>query len=168
MTGERPVILLDVDGVLHDRAARDQIRMSDDPDALAARLGVTIVVSHGRKLAIPHYMAGLVQHLVATAEVWWCTTWRRRANDDLPGYLGIDPLPVIDDGTRAVGLEWKAEAARPLVEAARHQGRCVYWIEDFDGTYPDTPGVTYIDTAGTGILTPSDLPTPLRPNHPAH
>ncbi len=35
MTEPRPLVLLDVDGVLHDREARDAIRFADDQEAVA-------------------------------------------------------------------------------------------------------------------------------------
>ncbi|NOX23373.1 MAG: hypothetical protein GXP36_09820, partial [Actinobacteria bacterium] len=80
-------------------------------------------------------------------------------------HLGIDTLPVIDDATRAVGLEWKVTAARLLIEDALRKGRDVFWIEDFKGTFPDIDGVAHIDTTGTGFLMADDLPDPLRPDH---
>ncbi len=153
----RPLVLLDVDGVLHDRRARDLIRMSDHPDDLARDLGVEMITSHGRRMAIPEYMPGLMQDLVARADVWWCTTWMHRANDELATHLGIGPLPVVGDGERGIGHEWKAATARPLVDAARAEGRGIYWIEDFGGTLPEVPGVIWVDTAEEGILRPDDL-----------
>ena len=156
-----PLVLLDIDGVIHDRKAMREIRLSDDPEATAARLDVTVVASHGHRLAFPTYMPGLIQQLNDIAGIWWCTTWRHRANDDIREHLGITALPVVDDGTRAVGLEWKEAAAAPLIEDALPTGRAVYWIEDFAGTFPEIDSITYIDTADTGILRPEDIPTQL-------
>ena len=77
--------------------------------------------------------------------------------------LGIDKLPVVDDGTRSVGLDWKVRTATPLVARARSQGRQVYWIEDFHGAYPQFDhSVTYIDTGAERILKWPDLPANLR------
>ena len=46
----RPLVLLDIDGVIHDREAMRAIRLSDDPEAAATRLDVTVVVSYGHRL----------------------------------------------------------------------------------------------------------------------
>lgn len=135
--------------------------MSDDPEAMARKLGVEMVVSRGRRLAIPTNMPALIQDLVAHAEVWWCTTWRARANLEIADHLGVGALPVIDDGTDAVGLAWKIESAQTLIDSALASGRTVYWIEDFGGTYPDLPEVQYIDTDETGYLVPGDIPKEL-------
>jgi hypothetical protein len=156
------LVLLDIDGVLHDRDALLNVRSSDDPQAVADRLDVTVITSHGHRLAFPRYMPELVQHLAGVSELWWCTTWRQRANDEIRNHLGIEELPVVDDGTRSVGLDWKVATAMPLIAEAASDRRSVYWIEDFHGTYPDIDyEVTYIDTGATGILTWSDLPIDL-------
>jgi hypothetical protein len=139
-----------------------EIRFSDDPDATAVQLGVTVVVSHGHRLAFPNYMPTLVRELDVVAEIWWCTTWRDRANDEIREHLGIEPLSIVDDGTRAVGLDWKVATATPIVEEGLADGREVYWIEDFAGTLPEIDDVTYIDTAPAGILRSEDMPARLR------
>jgi hypothetical protein len=161
-TQRRPLVLLDIDGVIHDRKAMEKIRFSDDPDATAVQLGVTVIVSHGHRLAFPNYMPALVRDLDVVAEIWWCTTWRHRANGEIKEHLGIEPLQVIDDGTRAVGLDWKVATVMPIVEEALAAGRTVYWIEDFAGIFPETDRITYIDTADAGILRPEDIPARLR------
>lgn len=157
----RPLVLLDVDGVIND---------------LGAARGVPrpwtweVVRSHGYDLYVPDYMPALVRHLARRAEVWWCTTWRDRANDELAAHLGVGPFPVVDDGTTSSFVEWKPAAARPLVTAAFETGRRVYWIEDFYGMPPvdELPaGVVYVDTAPTlhteAVLRPEHLPRVLRP-----
>lgn len=40
---QRPLILLDIDGVFHDRNALLEVRSSDDPEVVAHRLDVTII-----------------------------------------------------------------------------------------------------------------------------
>ena len=154
----RPLVLLDVDGVLHDSHARDRIRLADAPESVAASLGVELVMSHGRRLAVPTWMPSLISGLGEVAELWWCTTWMERANDDLGPHLGIGVLPVIGSGTRGIGLAWKADMARPVTETALAEGREVVWIEDFDGADPGIGGVELVDTADLGYLTGSHLP----------
>jgi hypothetical protein len=151
----KPLLLLDVDGVINDFEAVVMVSMLGDR---AERLGVELIESYGYRLAIPHYMPELIQELTARSETWWCTTWRERANDEIARHLGVGPFPVVDDGADAPGVKWKAEAARPLVEAAVAAGRAVVWIEDFEGDVPDLEGVTYVDTGERGVLRWSDVP----------
>jgi hypothetical protein len=153
----RPLVLLDVDGVINDTEMLVAVRMATDREARAEQLGIDIVVSHGHHVAIPKYMPELVQALVAECEVWWCTTWRSYANDEIAAHLGIGTLPFVDDGTRSAGVEWKAAAAVPTIEAAQTEGRPVVWIEDFNGDFPEVDGVVFIDTGPWGVLRWTDL-----------
>lgn len=137
----RPLVLLDVDGVVNDLTA-----LRDGIDSATH----SVVTSHGFRVAIPNYMPMLIQWLCEVAEVHWCTTWRDRANDDIAAHLGIPALPVVDDGTDDRHVHWKAAAAHDLAAAALAEGRRVLWIEDF---YDDPPvdempfGMEFLDTA---------------------
>jgi hypothetical protein len=155
----RPLVLLDVDGVINDIGALHGVERP---------WKTHLVPSRGWLLCIPDYMPGLIAELVATAEVWWCTTWRHNANAEIAGFLGIDPLPVVDDGGMSRTVDWKPGAALPLVRRALVGGREVYWIEDF---YRDPPvdlmpeGVVFIDTAAETdrpVLTEGMVPARLR------
>jgi hypothetical protein len=76
-------------------------------------------------------------------------------------HLGIDPLPVIDDDRRSVGLEWKVRTAAPLITEAASKRKTRVWIEDFHGTFPQLDGPLPLSTM---LLTVSlDGPT-YRPN----
>lgn len=156
----RPLVLLDVDGVINDAEMLVAIRLAADREARAAQLRIDMVVSHGHHVAIPQYMPELVQALVNECEVWWCTTWRSYANDEIAAHLGIDSLPFVDDGTRSAGTAWKAGAAAPTLAAAQAQGRPVVWIEDFNGEFPDVDDVVFIDTGEQGVLRWVDLDVP--------
>ena len=151
----QPLVLLDVDGVINDLEALHGTERPWRTD---------LVESNGFVVFIPHDMPALIQHLTDVAEVWWCTTWRHHANREIASHLGIDPLPVITDGSTARSVTWKAAASRDLVTTALHEGRDVYWIEDFYGAPPrgELPeGVVFIDTtkrAPKCVLTPDDLP----------
>ncbi|MFO7700213.1 MAG: hypothetical protein R6W79_06390, partial [Acidimicrobiia bacterium] len=83
MTEPRPLVLLDVDGVLHDREARDAIRFADDQEAVAVERDVIWVTAGSVRVAIPHSVATIVQGLAEATELWWCSTWGERANDHL-------------------------------------------------------------------------------------
>ncbi len=155
----RPLVLLDVDGVINDL---------DALVGVARPWEATVVASNGFGVLIPNFMPDLIQRLTETCEVWWCTTWRDRANNEIAQHLGIKPLPVVTDGSQSRWVDWKASAARDLVTAALADGRPVHWIEDFYGRPPvdELPsGVVYVDTT-TGefscVLTEGDLPDELR------
>lgn len=137
---DKPLVLLDVDGVINDIYGMA---------ASARNWAADIVVSHGYKVAIPSYMPALIQDLCKVADVHWCTTWRHKANDEIANHLGIKPLPVIDDGTDERCTSWKAAAAYQLVDEALAAGRPVLWIEDFYGTLPSAEmpaGTQFLDT----------------------
>ncbi len=153
----RPLVLLDVDGVINDAEMLVAIRLAADPPTRAESLGIDVIQSHGHHVAIPRYMPELVQTLVNECEVWWCSTWRSFANDEIATHLAIDPLPYIDDGTRSTGTAWKVSAAQPTIAAAQAQNRPTIWIEDFNGTFPDIDSVTFIVTGPWGVLRWSDL-----------
>lgn len=137
----RPLVLLDVDGVINDlNSARRAATIDNELH----------FVSHGFPIVVPPYMPVLIQWLCGVAEVHWCTTWRYRANDDIARHLGIPALPVVDDGSSSRYVDWKAAAAHDLAAAAIAEGRRVLWIEDFYGEPPvdDMPvGVEFLDTA---------------------
>ena len=154
----KPLVLLDVDGVVNDLTHWTQAEM--------AEMGMTTFVSNGYTIRMPKYMPELVQSLVDNCEVHWCSTWRERANLDIAGMLGIPHLPVVTDGTDQRVTSWKHGAATPLVLEALGQGRKVYWIEDFYGKLPPMPkGTVFVDTASDSwspVLRPEDLPMGLR------
>lgn len=158
-TGPRPLVLLDVDGVINDLEA---LSGHDRP------WHTDLVPSNGFAVMLPEYMPSLIQGLVDTCEVWWCTTWRHRANDEIASHLGIPSLPVITDGSMSRRVDWKAGASSDLVTTALSHGRDVYWIEDFYGMAPvdQLPeAVVYIDTTVTEprcVLSRDDLPQALR------
>ncbi len=155
----RPLVLLDVDGVINDLGS---LYRQPRP------WHVHHVPSNGFVLHVPDYMPSLITNLVATAEVWWCTTWRDRANSELAEFLGIDRLPVIDDGSHSRSVDWKPAAAHAIARTALESGREVFWIEDFYGNVPAAAmpdGVVFIDTAADTlgpVLTEEMLPTQLR------
>ncbi len=155
----RPLVLLDVDGVINDLGS---LYRQPRP------WHVHHVLSNGFVLHIPEYMPSLITDLVATADVWWCTTWRDRANNELAEFLGIDRLPVVDDGSRSRSVDWKPTAAHAIAQGALEAGREVFWIEDFYGNVPTAAmpgGVVFIDTAADTlgpVLTEGMLPDRLR------
>jgi len=152
---ERPLILLDVDGVINDI---EYVGLGTDAWETHS------FKSHGYTLLVPGYMPELIRTLCRVAEVRWCTTWRHRANDEIAEFLGIDPLEVIDDGTNCRHVDWKAGAAHDLANQALEAGRRVLWIEDFWGRLPEDEmplGTEFVDTTegwDGALLLPDMLP----------
>jgi len=152
---ERPLILLDVDGVINDI---EYVGLGTDAWETHS------FKSHGYTLLVPGYMPELIRTLCRVAEVRWCTTWRHRANDEIAEFLGIDPLEVIDDGTNCRHVDWKAGAAHDLANQALEAGRRVLWIEDFWGSLPEDEmplGTEFVDTTegwDGALLLPDMLP----------
>ncbi len=151
----RPLVLLDVDGVINDLGS-----LYGQPRPWH----IHQVPANGFVLHVPDYMPALIRDLVAKAEVWWCTTWRDRANNELAGFLEIERLPVIDDGSHSRSVGWKPAAAHAIAREALDSGREVFWIEDFYGNAPTAAmpgGVVFIDTAAdtlSPVLTEGMLP----------
>lgn len=149
---DRPLVLLDVDGVINDLGS---LRGLDRPYA------VDRVPAGAFTLHIPEYMPGLIQGMCDVAEVVWCTTWEHDANEYVALILGIDPLPLLE-------LEWeqgwKDGIARSMLWEVHEVGRAGFWIEDFEALPSDMPPTaTLIDTTAEGVLRPGDLPSELQP-----
>lgn len=138
---QKPLVLLDVDGVINDLGSLQGQTRS---------WGIEIVHSNGFSVHVPDYMPTLVRKIADVAEILWCTTWRHRANDEIASHLGVGPFPVVDDGTERRVTSWKPAAAYDVATRALDAGRRVIWIEDFYGLPPvaEMPiGTEFIDTA---------------------
>ena len=116
--GHRPLLLIDVDGVISlygfDRAA---------PPA-----GRYVLVD-----GILHYLSGTagghLRSLAAEFELVWCTGWEERANDVLPRELGLPtPLPYLsfDGAVKLPPAHWKLAA----IDAYAGPARPLAWIDD--------------------------------------
>ena len=156
----RPLVLLDVDGVINDLG-----HLAGHSRPWETR----VFEANGFRIHIPDYMPHLIQTIAEITEIHWCTTWRDRANSEIAPALGVGPFPVIDDGTDAMYPDWKAAAAYDLVSKAIGDARSVIWIEDFYGDVPTDlmpAGVEYVDTALVphgAVLIPELLPPELLP-----
>lgn len=146
VTDDRPLVLLDVDGVINDLRSQAELPVTHR---------ITEVRAGRFVLHVPEYMPALIRTLVDTAEVLWCTTWEHDANLHVAPILGIDPLEVIELDP-VTGR--KPGVARPHLWRAHGARRRTVWIEDFDkpprGMPPDT---ILIDTTPNGVLRPEDL-----------
>ena len=153
----RPLVFLDVDGVINDLGSHDGVGRPWSSRRIR---------SHGYELIIPEYLPGLIQGLCRMASVVWCTTWREWANEEIAVELGVGPLPVLDPGGIDRSRVWKAPAVAEFLHSVP-AARSVYWIEDFLGQFPDhLPRVTFVDTMphpDHGVLMPEHLPDSISP-----
>lgn len=146
-SGKDTVIFLDVDGVINHLPSGE--RWNHMPPGMTTRR------VRGFRIRWPEWMPSLVQYLVANHDVVWLTTWREEANIHLAPLLGIDPLPVIDDGTGERIVDWKAPTAAPIAQAFLDAGKRVVWVEDFyrqPPYYVMPKGVEFVDTSTDGSL----------------
>lgn len=133
---KRPLVLLDVDGVLNP-ARRHSLRLRHYECVLDGHTyRILLNARHGRKLARLARDTG--------AELAWATTWEQHANVEIGPRIGLPILPVIevnsDPGTRA-GEHFKTRHVAEYV--AR---RPFVWFDDNLGApdwqyLKDHPGV---------------------------
>ncbi|GII82544.1 hypothetical protein Ssi03_05340 [Sphaerisporangium siamense] len=133
---KRPLVLLDVDGVLNP-ARRHSLRLRRHECVLDGRsYRILLDARHGAKLAALARDTG--------AELAWATTWEEHANAEIAPRLRLPALPVIavngDPGTRA-GEHFKTRHVAEYV--AR---RPFVWFDDSLGVpdwqyLKDHPGV---------------------------
>lgn len=133
---KRPLVLLDVDGVLNP-ARRHSLRLRQHECVLDGQTyRILLNARHGPKLTDLARDTG--------AELAWATTWEQHANVEIGPRIGLPPLPVItvngDPGTRA-GEHFKTRHVAEYVA-----GRPFVWFDDNLGTpdwqyLKDHPGV---------------------------
>ena len=113
---ERPLLLVDVDGVLSlfgprvDRAQTTPALIEGIPHLLSRRAAV------------------LLARLAGTYECVWCTGWEDRADGHLPHLLGLPagwPHLVFSDRAQDAA-HWKLAA----IDAHAGAGRPVAWVDD--------------------------------------
>jgi hypothetical protein len=118
MSTNRPLLLIDVDGVI---SLFGFDHRSPPPGRYQLVDGITHFLSEsaGRHL----------RRLGVAFELAWCTGWEEKANDYLPLALGLDgPLPhvVFERGTRPTEAHWKLGGIDRHVAASR----AMAWIDD--------------------------------------
>jgi hypothetical protein len=154
----RPLVLLDVDGVINDLG---HLHGHERPWTVRKFRAGNFTVH------IPDFMPFLIQSLDAVAEIHWCTTWLETANTAIAPLLNVGPFPVVGADTPDPWMDWKPAAAHGLASAALADERRVFWIEDFYGEIPTEqmpPGVEYVDTGAApsgAVLLPEMLPPEL-------
>jgi hypothetical protein len=120
---ERPLLLVDVDGVLSLFGPP----AGPQPDRTAGTWHQVEGIVH----LLSPAAAGHLLDLAPAYELVWCTGWEERANEHLPHLLGLPELPVLRfdrgaAGLRATRAHWKLDA----IDAHAGPDRAVAWIDD--------------------------------------
>lgn len=143
-SGSRPVLLLDVDGVLNAIS-----RVPDTsvwPKELWRGHRVTDLDGNTWPILaaqpVLDYLSAV--HEQGLAEIRWHTTWRSSAKLRLAPVLGLPDWPVAESPTSlptqrdAAGRWWKTATAHHVVH---QEGRRLIWIDDdiaFEKTWPNS------------------------------
>jgi hypothetical protein len=118
MTRERPILAVDVDGVISLFGFEGPI------EEVRGRFHLIDGIAH----CISDTAGGQLRRLAAVYELIWATGWEDRANDHLPRILGLpEKLPCLRfDGRARFGTaHWKIDAIDECAGA-----RPVAWIDD--------------------------------------
>jgi hypothetical protein len=93
--GTRPLLAVDVDGVI------SIFGFDEPPGPAVARWELIDGTPHCISLAAGERLV----RLSTSFELVWATGWQDRANDMLPGLIGVGPLPVIEFDLPRAGTE---------------------------------------------------------------
>lgn len=117
----KPALLVDVDGVI----SLFGFAPDERPD------GVWAQVDGSPHLLSPTAATHLLD-LMADFEPVWCTGWEERANEHLPGLLGLGPWPVLhfDKGDARAGTSLAGHWKLAAIDAHLGPDRPAAWIDD--------------------------------------
>lgn len=124
-SGEKPLLGVDIDGVISVFAGGAGLQPGAEPTARAGGRFEYLLID-----GIPHCIslaAGeRIRRLEAHYELFWASGWEGRANDHLPNLIGVPELPHLElDGKPDDEEHWKLG---PIAEYAGH--RPLAWIDD--------------------------------------
>jgi len=116
---DRPVLLVDVDGVI---SLWGWPEGHPPPGAWALVDGVAHFLSH----EAAHHL----QVLCRRFELVWCTGWEERANEHLPGAVGLGPFPYVSFDRATVKHSQHAHWKLGAIDAWAGPDRAVAWVDD--------------------------------------
>ncbi|WP_283133168.1 HAD domain-containing protein [Rhizohabitans arisaemae] len=123
MSSARPLVLLDVDGVLNP-TSRTSLRLRRHECVVDGQTyRVLLDRRHGAWLLA---LAG-----DTGAELVWATTWEHHANEHISPRLGLPPLPVVDVNRDGVSHYGEGHKTGPIAEYAG--SRPFVWFDDAVG-----------------------------------
>jgi len=115
---DRPVLALDVDGVISLFGFEGPI------SGAPGRFHLINGMAH----CIPDGIGGMLERLASSYEIVWATGWEDRANERLPDILGLPgqlPFLTFDGRARFGTAHWKIDALD------RYAGeRALAWVDD--------------------------------------
>jgi hypothetical protein len=120
---EKPILAVDIDGVISlfgfEGKEADQVR-SEPP-----RGDFHLIDGMLHCISVP--TGEMLNRLAGSYELIWASGWEDRANDHLPGILGVPTLPYLTfDGRARFGTaHWKLDALEAYAEE-----RPLAWIDD--------------------------------------
>jgi hypothetical protein len=113
----KPLLLVDVDGVIS--------LWGFDADSRPAGAFTTV---DGILHFLSHEAARHLHALAESFELVWCTGWEEKANEYLPGAIGVGPLPYLSfdlHTPKTTPAHWKLAAVDDYA-----RGRAAAWIDD--------------------------------------
>jgi hypothetical protein len=137
-TSDRPILAVDIDGVISLFGFDEPLEPGrTDPSKLPGEFHLIDGMLH----CIALETGPRLNRLAMSYELIWASGWEDRANDHLPGILGVPELPYLTfDGWAQFGTaHWKLEALeeyagdRPLAWIDDSlDGSCYEWAEKRD------------------------------------
>ena len=116
-TQDKPLLFVDIDGVI----SLWGFTSNDRPAGAFHNVdGIMHFLSHAARIHL---------HALASAfELVWCSGWEERANEYLPGALGVHALPFLsfERTPSPEGAHWKLAA----IDAYAGPSRPLAWIDD--------------------------------------
>jgi hypothetical protein len=116
----RPLLLVDIDGVVS--------LWGFDPNRRPAGTYANVegVLHFLSEEAATHLLA-----LRADFDLVWCTGWEEKANDHLPGLLGLGPFPFLSfDADVGAGASTPGHWKLAAIDACAGPGLPLAWVDD--------------------------------------
>jgi hypothetical protein len=150
----RPLVLLDVDGVLNPQK-RSSLRFRRyDVVTDGESHGILLDPRHGAKLVALARDTG--------AELVWATAWEQNANNEISSRIGLPHLPVIAVGGDLLSRAGEHFKTRPVADYVRR--RPFVWFDD-ELTPADQDYLSVHPGVGAFLLIDIDPRTGLADHH---